>query len=101
MKAEGLRSKTGYRSRPSHFSDQPASVTPNHLARRFEVDTPTEFWVTDNTYIRTWICPRITGPRVLVSQLTAFHGTSSVKDISMHYEDVFDCNARTKLSTYP
>jgi putative transposase len=52
-KAEGLRSQTGYRRRPRHFRGKPASVTPNHLARHFGVDTPNEVWVSDITYIRT------------------------------------------------
>ena len=47
-----------------------------------------------------WICPRITEPRVSVKSLTAFDGTSSVKDISAHCEDAFDCNVQTKLSTH-
>ena len=53
MKAEGLRSQTGYRRRPRHFSGKPANVAPNHLALRLEVNTLNEIWVTNITYIRT------------------------------------------------
>ena len=53
MKANGLRSHTGYRRKPRHLSGKPASVAPNHLARQFDVQTPNEAWVTDITYIRT------------------------------------------------
>ena len=53
VRVERLRSYTGYRRRPRHFSGKPASVTPNHLARHFDVDTPNEVLVTDITYIRT------------------------------------------------
>ena len=40
MKANGLRSHTGYRRKPRHLSGKPASVAPNHLARQFDVQTP-------------------------------------------------------------
>jgi putative transposase len=53
MKANGLRSHTGYRRKPRHLSGRPASVAPNHLARQFDVQTPNEVWVTDITYIHT------------------------------------------------
>ena len=53
MRAEGLRSQTGYHLRPRHFSGKPTSVTSNHLARHFGVNAPNEVWVTDITYIRT------------------------------------------------
>ncbi len=48
-------------------------------------------WLSDNgsCYLASnWICPHIAGPRVTVRYFTAFHGTSSVKDISMHCKDV-------------
>lgn len=53
MRAAGIRSQTGYRRRPRHVSGLPASIAPNHLARRFDVLLPNEAWVTDITYIRT------------------------------------------------
>jgi len=52
MCAAGLRAQVGYR-RPRHRGDPASIVTPNHLQREFDVDTPNETWVTDITYIRT------------------------------------------------
>ena len=54
MRSEGLRSQTGYRRRPGHYSGKPAVVSPNHLDRQFEVSAPNVAWVTDITYIRTY-----------------------------------------------
>lgn len=53
LKAEGLRSQSGYRRRPSARGGKPAVVAPNHLRREFSVDGPNQSWVTDITYIRT------------------------------------------------
>ena len=54
MRREGLRSQTGYRRRPGHYSGKPAVVSPNHLDRQFQVAAPNIVWVTDITYIRTY-----------------------------------------------
>lgn len=53
MCAEGLRSQSGYRRRPGHYSGVPTVVAPNRLARQFDVPAPNQAWVTDITYIRT------------------------------------------------
>ncbi len=53
LKAEGLRSQSGYRRRPAGRAGKPAVVAPNHLQRQFTVDAPNQSWVTDITYIRT------------------------------------------------
>ncbi|MDO3544919.1 IS3 family transposase, partial [Ralstonia pseudosolanacearum] len=53
LKAEGLRSQSGYRRRPAGRAGKPAVVAPNHLQRQFTVNGPNQSWVTDITYIRT------------------------------------------------
>jgi len=53
MKAQGLRSQTGYKRKPSHQAGKPHVVAPNHLAQQFDVFKPNETWVTDITHIRT------------------------------------------------
>ena len=52
MKAEGLRSQTGYRRRPGKHC-RPSVVAPNQLEQQFDVEAPNQAWVTDITYIRT------------------------------------------------
>ncbi len=52
MRAEGLRSQTGYRRRQSRYG-KPAVVAPNRLEQQFDVQAPNQVWVTDITYIRT------------------------------------------------
>ncbi len=52
MRAEGLRSQTGYRRRSGRYG-KPATVAPNHLNQKFDVAAPNLVWVTDITYIRT------------------------------------------------
>ena len=52
MKAEGLKSQTGYR-KPRHHGGKPHVIAPNHLAQQFDVLEPNETWVTDITHIRT------------------------------------------------
>jgi len=52
MRAEGLRSQTGYRRRRDSFG-KPAVVAPNRLEQQFDVQRPNQAWVTDITYIRT------------------------------------------------
>jgi len=54
MRSEGLQSQTGYRRRRGYYSSKPAVVSPNHLARQFDVSAPNVAWVTDITYIRTY-----------------------------------------------
>jgi putative transposase len=53
MRAEGLRSQTGYRRRPSARAGRISTIAPNRLEQRFDVDAPNRAWVTDITYIRT------------------------------------------------
>jgi putative transposase len=54
MKAEGLRSQTGYAKRKWKGGTKPSVVAPNHLQRQFDVEEPNRVWVTDITYIRTY-----------------------------------------------
>lgn len=54
MRAEQLRSQTGYRRRPGHRYGHPAVIAPNHLEQRCDVAEPNQAWVTDITYIRTY-----------------------------------------------
>jgi putative transposase len=53
MRAEQLRSQSGYRRRPGRHGGRPAVVAPNHLQQQFDVAEPNQAWVTDITYIRT------------------------------------------------
>ena len=52
MRAEGLRSQTGYRRRQGRYG-KPAVVAPNRLAQQFDAQAPNQIWVTDITYVRT------------------------------------------------
>jgi transposase InsO family protein len=54
MRAEGLRSQTGYRRRPGYYGAKPTVASPNRLERQFNVREPNKVWVTDITYIRTY-----------------------------------------------
>lgn len=54
MRAEGLRSQTGYRRRPGTRSGPASVVAPNYLQQQFDVTVPNRVWVTDITYIRTF-----------------------------------------------
>ena len=54
MRAEKLRSQTGYRRRPGQRYGRPAVVAPNHVQQEFDVAEPNQVWVTDITYIRTY-----------------------------------------------
>lgn len=54
MRAEGLRSQSGYRRRPSPRGGRPSVVAPNLLQQQFRVAEPNQVWVTDITYIRTY-----------------------------------------------
>lgn len=54
MRAEGLRSQTGYHRRPGYRAGRPAIVAPNHVQQQFDVIEPNRVWVTDITYIRTF-----------------------------------------------
>ena len=54
MRAEGLRSQTGYSRRRGHYGGRPAIVHPNVLERQFSPTAPNKAWVTDITYIRTF-----------------------------------------------
>ena len=54
MRAEGLRSQSGYRRRPSPRGGRPSVVAPNRLQQQFRAAEPNQVWVTDITYIRTY-----------------------------------------------
>ena len=49
MKAEGIRSTTGYRKRKGHYG-KPSIVAPNQLRQQFDVEKPNQVWVSDITY---------------------------------------------------
>jgi len=53
MRAEGLRSQSGYRRRPGQRYGRPSVIAPNHVQQQFDVTEPNRVWVTDITYIRT------------------------------------------------
>jgi putative transposase len=50
LRLAGIRSQTGYRSRPGGRGGKPAIEAPDHLQRQFTVDEPNRAWVTDITY---------------------------------------------------
>ncbi|WP_373889453.1 IS3 family transposase, partial [Massilia sp. TS11] len=54
MRAEGIRSQTGYSKRKYKRGGAPAMIAPNHLQREFDVVEPNKVWVTDITYLRTY-----------------------------------------------
>jgi putative transposase len=54
MRAEGLRSQTGYAKRKWKRGGAPSAIAPNHLQREFDVAEPNKVWVTDITYLRTY-----------------------------------------------
>lgn len=49
----GIRAQIGYKRRPGKYGGKPSVVVDNTLNRRFDVDAPDRFWVTDITYIKT------------------------------------------------
>ena len=49
----GIRAHIGYKRRPGKYGGKPSVVVDNTLNRRFDVDAPDQFWVTDITYIKT------------------------------------------------
>ena len=51
----GIRAQIGYKKKPGSYGGSPAVVADNTLNREFDVDAPDQFWVTDITYIRTYI----------------------------------------------
>lgn len=53
MRADGLRSQTGYHRRHGKRYGKPSVVAPNHVQQQFDVREPNKVWVTDITYIRT------------------------------------------------
>lgn len=53
MRADGLRSQTGYHRRPRKRYGRPSVIAPNHVQQQFDVSEPNKVWVTDITYIRT------------------------------------------------
>jgi len=54
MRAEGIRSQTGYAKRKWKRGGAPSVIAPNHLQRQFDVAEPNKVWVTDITYLRTY-----------------------------------------------
>jgi putative transposase len=51
----GIRAQIGYKKKPGSYGGSPAVVADNTLNRECDVDAPDQFWVTDITYIRTYI----------------------------------------------
>lgn len=54
MRAEKLRKQAGYGRRPGQRYGRSAVIAPNHVQQQFDVAEPTQVWVTDITYIRTY-----------------------------------------------
>lgn len=54
MQSEGIKAVYGYR-KPRVIYGRPSTVTSNKLQREFTVAKPDRAWVTDITYIRTWL----------------------------------------------
>ena len=52
-KLAGIKAQIGYKRRPGQYGGKPSLVVDNTLDRRFDVDEPDQFWVTDITYIKT------------------------------------------------
>lgn len=50
----GIRAQIGYKRRPGAYGGKPSVIVDNTLDRRFDVDAPDQFWVTDITYIKTY-----------------------------------------------
>jgi len=50
----GIKVQIDYKRRPDKYGGKPLIVVGNTLNRRFDVDTPDKFWVTDITYIKTY-----------------------------------------------
>ena len=40
---------------PQYVAEQPSLLAPNIVQREFTVAAPNQVWVTDITYIRTWV----------------------------------------------
>lgn len=53
MAQECLRAQVGYGRRPRSHGGRVATVAPNYLDRKFDVELPNTHWVVDITYIRT------------------------------------------------
>jgi putative transposase len=54
MKQAKVKAIRNYR-KPRYVSGQPSLLAPNVLQREFTVAGPNQVWVTDITYIRTWV----------------------------------------------
>ena len=50
----GIKAQIGYKRRPGKYGGKPSVVVDNVLDRRFDVEAPDQFWVTDITYIKTY-----------------------------------------------
>ncbi len=76
MRAEGLKSQTGYRRRSMKYG-APAVIAPNHLQRQFNVVEPNRVWVTDITYSTpSQRSPPCWGPSCL--SMSGMHGSMQV-----------------------
>jgi len=53
-KLAGIKAQIGYKRRPGRYGGKPSVIVDNTLNRRFDVDAPDQFWVTDITYIKTY-----------------------------------------------
>jgi putative transposase len=53
MKQAGIQAERGYDKPKGMYSGKPHLVIPNTLDRKFEVEQPNQWWVSDITYIKT------------------------------------------------
>lgn len=54
MKQHDIKAVRGYKIHKYGYG-RPSIITPNHLKREFDVAQPNEAWITDITYVRTWL----------------------------------------------
>ena len=54
MRENNMRAVAGYRTR-RYIAGKPVEFIPNLVKRNFNISQPDRVWVTDITYVRTWV----------------------------------------------